>query len=135
MGFSKYLLFVEDLRFHLGFINGPYSEVSYHQCHIKFSSFLLVLSPPTRFSLQTSPSTAVFLLSETQTEIHSERLLLQFQIPLLHFLFQATPSFPDDWMLICPSIACLNSSVCFAYKHSLRVIHFSGYQGCHTRNY
>lgn len=46
MGFSKYLLFADDSRFHPGLINGPYSEVSYHQCHIKSGSFLLVHFPP-----------------------------------------------------------------------------------------
>lgn len=46
MGFSRYLLFAEDSTFHLGFINGPYSKASYHQGHIKSSSFLLGLSLP-----------------------------------------------------------------------------------------
>lgn len=150
MGFSKYLLFVEDSRFHLGFINGPFSEVSHHQCHIKFSLFLLVLSPPTN-NFFANLSFYCSILTSRNPEIHSEiwdtfRIWDKFRkdpsaisnstasLPL-----SSNPWFPwrSDAHLPLHSLSEFLST-CFAYKHSLCVIlylSFLGYLGCHTRDY
>lgn len=142
MGFSKYLLFADDSRFHLGFINGPYAEVSYHQCHIKSGSFLLVHFPPanllfanlsfTRFIISRNPAWDMF---------HQGSSGNLNSYSLLHFLTQSVPGFPQVLMIICPPTASLNLPAPtwrdFAYKFSLCVTLYlsPSYLDCHTRNY
>lgn len=140
MGFSKYLLFAEDSRFHLGFINGPYSKVSYRQCHIKSSSFLLVPSPPANIFLANLSCSCFILISRNPVWDTFIKVPPAISIP-----FHCSISSPSQSLVSlkyqCPPIASLNSPVPsqwdFAYKHSLGVTLYPSpsYLGCHTRNY